>query len=616
MAMPLMFTVPHTRLESLSFLKRGIEGYVPFNLNPSVDTRALIASILRRRWDRAEVDTTPPRPISLLEAGLVSRRLITLPQPVVTRESQNIVNIPPRSLPLEENGRPATKSFGNLPTAQAPPPTKAAVVPTSTHHTNALSAAVPLYPPSIAVNPFQRVSSDFILKANAVFVDESAKRSAPVPNPTFLSHRWNKAEVVTVLPTSTDSSEPAVAQDGPPSLVEPLSVHQSKDVAHTSPLFSPFGERTHGETISTETPPTPKTPQPTNPSITLASPPNKSGFAAVTLPPLCISVSASHRTSSEAIFTSDSGSGDEKAKYSTSNSDPTTTVHPAVILATQLNGTVLQGGSLQTSCSSSPSSATIPSLPVVPDDSESEAVNNVLPFLTPRSNNLLRLPAAAEVHGIVTRDCSLGRARYNIAVGSAPHNASGKTPGELLDIIDPAGWKGKSLGEIAADLRKRAAATVRQSANQAILTPSFFSSGRKTPLISGSPAPNQPGPVTSIEGEEDHPRKTGAPNPSSDSGLESPNCTPTREAEAVVQNLPDGEAEETVPDPVSHPVPLSTDIIADVVQISALPRPPPFEVAPEKIKGASRTKKVIKKVVKRVKATFRPKNRSQVTGDN
>ncbi|KAG8928781.1 hypothetical protein FRC01_005361 [Tulasnella sp. 417] len=260
---------------------------------------------------------------------------------VVTRESPNLVNIPAPSLPSEENDRPATKSFGNPPTAQVPPPTNAAGPPTSTHHTNSLSAAVPLSLPPISMTPFQRASSDFTLKAT-VYANESAKRSAPIPNPTVLSHRWNKAEVVTALPSSTDF-------DGPPTLVEPLAVHQSKDVVDTSSLLSTFGEPAHGETISTETHPTPEASQPTNPPVALPSPPNKSGPEAVALALPSIAVTPCHRTSSEAIFQSTSASGDEKEMCSTSASDRTATKHSGLIVATQLSGAVRQGSSLQAS---------------------------------------------------------------------------------------------------------------------------------------------------------------------------------------------------------------------------------------------------------------------------
>ncbi|KIO23700.1 hypothetical protein M407DRAFT_214129 [Tulasnella calospora MUT 4182] len=61
---------------------------------------------------------------------------------------------------------------------------------------------------------------------------------------------------------------------------------------------------------------------------------------------------------------------------------------------------------------------------------------------------------------------------------------------------------------------------------------------------------------------------------------------------------------------------LSMDVDTEVVQ-SWVPPPPPEPApaaAPAKIKEASRTKKIIKKILKRVKTTFQLKNRNRTTG--
>ncbi|KAG8929282.1 hypothetical protein FRC01_004586 [Tulasnella sp. 417] len=300
----------------------------------------------------------------------------------------------------------------------------------------------------------------------------------------------------------------AVTQDGPHTLVEPLGVHQSKDVVDTSSLLSTFGEPTHGETISTGTPPTPEAPQPTNPPVALASPPNKSGPEAVALPLSSIAVTPCHCTSSEAIFQSNSASGDEKEKCSTSASDRTATNHSGLIVATQLSGTVRQGSLWQTPC------VAIPSLPVAPDNSEPQTVDNALRLPgssynvaqttrspsawtptearhsgdtlatifgrgelwtvknglaspAPGANDLLQIPAAAQEHDIVTRDYSLSGARCNFATGPVPNKTPRKIATDGVDIVDPASWRGKPLEEIAAALRRRGAPTASHSISQA-----------------------------------------------------------------------------------------------------------------------------------------------------
>ncbi|KAG8914187.1 hypothetical protein FRC01_004182, partial [Tulasnella sp. 417] len=103
------------------------------------------------------------------------------------------------------------------------------------------------------------------------------------------------------------------------------------------------------------------------------------------------------------------------------------------------------------------------------------------------------------------------------------------------------------------------------------------------------------------------------------SSLEQFTATPMSLTELVQPQVPSSTSSEKevvqtlLPPPLPPPA-ASTGIVTEVIPTWALPPLPPLDAAPQ-IKGASRTKNFIKKVVKRVKATFRPKNRSQVTGD-
>ncbi|KAG8919767.1 hypothetical protein FRC01_001117 [Tulasnella sp. 417] len=398
-----------------------------------------------------------------------------------------------------------------------------------------------------------------------------------------------------------------------------------------------------------------------------------------------------------------------------------------------------------------------------PDDSERKIVKSCPSSPATGADNLLQIPAATQVHDILTRKGPLNRAKCDFATGFVPDGSSRKIPTEAVDGIDPAGWRGKSLDEIAVALRRRGTAVVLQSTAQATPTPALSSSDGNTSSISGSPALNQSTPPTSIEVQRDRAWETGTPNFSPYSTFEPRSDTPAQEAETVVPKLPDGGEEPTVescrddvpwqvqsisrlgwgpkiraklrqnarsselneewqwaktkgkapvagrcgsasPTPVDmddeedevdsqgfsrseqrkaeaasraalampfygattsramqplsddewsslkqftatptsltelalpqaplstsiktevvqtslsppppHPA-VSTDIVTGVVPPWALPSPAPLDAAPQ-AKGASRTQKFIKKVVKRVKATFRPKNRSRATGN-
>ncbi|KAG9033821.1 hypothetical protein FS837_002328 [Tulasnella sp. UAMH 9824] len=70
----------------------------------------------------------------------------------------------------------------------------------------------------------------------------------------------------------------------------------------------------------------------------------------------------------------------------------------------------------------------------------------------------------------------------------------------------------------------------------------------------------------------------------------------------------------SLPDVSPPPTPLSTGIETKVAQSWVPPPPPTFDTAPAKTKRSSRTKKVLKKIVKRVKATFQLKSMSRDAG--
>ncbi|KAG8893688.1 hypothetical protein FRC01_013424, partial [Tulasnella sp. 417] len=371
------------------FFKNAIHGRVPFTLAPSVDTRASIASVLRRRWERAEILPTALRRSSLVEAPLQPRRLLTLAEPVAADQLQAIVDTPSPSLPLDEYNRDSTESSDTSPKSQDPPPTNPVVVATSAH-ANVPSAALPLSLASIALAPSDRTTSEDLFNGSCGSVDHQTPPSA----------------------SASRLSDPILAA-----------------------LFS-YRER--------------------------------------------------------------------------------------------------RVGSLQNS------RVVIPPLPAEPDDTEPKIVENGPASPAASADNLLQIPATAQVNGIITRECSRNPARYalhsavsrickiqlnkiafyfvlisrgNFGTGSVPYKSSLNIATEG-DGIDPAGWRGKSLDEIAAALRRRGTATVPQSTIQATPTPTLSSSDGNTPSISGSSALNQLIPPTSIKLQQDRLWETGAPDSS------------------------------------------------------------------------------------------------------
>ncbi|KAG8892857.1 hypothetical protein FRC01_013914, partial [Tulasnella sp. 417] len=194
---------------------------------------------------------------------------------------------------------------------------------------------------------------------------------------------------------------------------------------------------------------------------------------------------------------------DEHTKCSPSPSTPTTTKHSASTLSTVFSRGEREVSSLQ------PSRVVIPSLPAVPDDGE----RNGRASPAPSANNALQ-PTGVKLHGIVTGDRSPSRARSNVATGSVSDRSSRKIESEGADFIDPAGWRGRSLDEIAAALRRRGAATVPQSIPQAIPTPTLSSSDGNSSSIAGASALNQPTTPRSMEVQQDRPWETRAPDPS------------------------------------------------------------------------------------------------------
>ncbi|KAG8896561.1 hypothetical protein FRC01_011725, partial [Tulasnella sp. 417] len=329
---PFMFSIPHTRVAYIDFFRH--DGRVPFTLAPSLGTRAWIAGILPRRWETAEVVTTPLRPTGLLQTGLVSRGLITFPQPVATRESGSQVDTPSRYLPLKEDDSSATKSSEAPPTAQAPPPTNAAVVPTSTGPATALSPAVPLFLPSTAATPSQQKRSTVALNVNPGDIDASAKGAAPAPIPTNQSRLGDREEIVTTFSTTTDSPEPTLVQDRPPPLVEPVT----KDTADESLLSFTFGERTRRETRLTESSPTVQAPPPTKSPLAPTSPINRSVATTLPVSSLSMAIAGPLRPSRKLDFKSHSSFFDDQTNRSAAAPDLTATTQLGVTLATPLSG--------------------------------------------------------------------------------------------------------------------------------------------------------------------------------------------------------------------------------------------------------------------------------------
>ncbi|KAG8897932.1 hypothetical protein FRC01_011100, partial [Tulasnella sp. 417] len=227
---------------------------------------------------------------------------------------------------------------------------------------------------------------------------------------------------------------------------------------------------------------------------------------------------------------------DEQTESSTSASTPTVTKDTGTTLPALFSRKEREVSPLRTS------RVVIPSLPTATDDSQPQVVKNGQAWPAPSVNTLPQLPTAAKLHGVVNGDFSPSRARSNFATGTVSYEIET----EDVDIIDPAGWRGKSLDEIATGLRRRGTATASRSITPATQTPSPFSSNGKSSSVLGSSAHNQPTPPTSIEPQQNHPGETGTPNYSPEPSFEPRSDTTAQEAEAVVPKLPDGGEEHTV----------------------------------------------------------------------
>ncbi|KAG8909654.1 hypothetical protein FRC01_006817 [Tulasnella sp. 417] len=393
-------------------------------------------------------------------------------EPVTTHESQNQVDTASPSSPSEEQDRATTESSGTLSKSQDPPSTNTAVVANS-RHAKLLAGAVPIALPPTAVIPSHQRSSKIILKANPAYINENAKHLAPVPTPTVLCHRSDNGEAVLTLASSTRFSTPALIQDGLRTLVEPLAVHRSRDIVDPPLLSSIFGERTHVEPRSTENPSTPQAPSSTK---TAATPPSSRSVNVPAAAPLCVDsipVITPHPESSEVGFQDDSVDVPEKTTPSTSASNDYPTAS-GVTLATPLDRGMCQVSSLRTS------RVDLASLSALLDDSQPEIVKNDGFSPAPTPNNRVPTPTAAEVYGIATQYRSLGRESCDLGAALVSYKGSTKIANEGLDIIDPAGWSGKSLDEIAADLRRRTSTTVPQSMERATLTSTPSSGDEKS----------------------------------------------------------------------------------------------------------------------------------------
>ncbi|KAG8899385.1 hypothetical protein FRC01_010566, partial [Tulasnella sp. 417] len=206
-----------------------------------------------------------------------------------------------------------------------------------------------------------------------------------------------------------------------------------------------------------------------------------------------------------------------------------------------------------------------------------------------------------------------------------------------LDIIDPAGWSGKSLDEIAAALRSRAAPTVPQPITKATSTPSHSPRNKKTPVgeRSGLAAPT-PATLTkttsefqvqveeggfSIRPVEKALRQskvdvhTSVGAGGKNDRVDNDGFLKSDVERAFIKSMQsprsvETEAVQTMLPPPPPPPLVSTGIIGEVVPSWELSPPLPLAAAEEKIKGASRTKRIVKKMAKRVKSAFKPKNRS------
>ncbi|KAG8926154.1 hypothetical protein FRC01_009285 [Tulasnella sp. 417] len=223
----------------------------------------------------------------------------------------------------------------------------------------------------------------------------------------------------------------------------------------------------------------PQTPPPTTP-LAPTSPSNMSVSTTLPFPHRSITLNQSLRTYRKLVFESNSDYSDEQTKGSTAASDPTATMPLRATLAAPLSGGVRQESTLYI-----PRIA-VPSLPTVTADTQPATVKSPPLSTKPSFDSVLGVPTAAEVHGVVDGDCSLSRARHHLATLPVPSKSSTKMAANDLNIIDPAGWRGKSLDEIAAALRSRATPIVPQPITKTASTPSRSPGDGKTPVVERS----------------------------------------------------------------------------------------------------------------------------------
>ncbi|KAG8897339.1 hypothetical protein FRC01_011374, partial [Tulasnella sp. 417] len=704
-----------------------------------------------------------------VEAPLQPRRLLTLAEPVAADQSQAIVDTPSPSLPLGEYNRDSTESSETSQKSQDPPPTNTAAVATSAH-ANVPSAALPLSLASIALAPSDRTTSEDLFNGSCGYVDHqtlpstsASKVSDPVLAALF-SYRDRRIGVLQAsrvvippLPAEPDDTEPKIVKNGSASPVASAeNLHQIPATAQVNGIIIRECSRNPARSDFTTGSVLHKSSRKIAPEGVEGIDP--AGWRGKSLDEIAVALrrrgaatipqSTLQARPTPTLSSSDGNTSSISGSSALNQLSPPRSIEP-------------QQDRLWETGASDSSRVFIPPLPALPDDNEPKIVKNDLPSPAASADNLLQIRAADQVHGILTRDRSSNPPRGTFATGSVPYKSSRKIAIQGLDVIDPAGWRGRSLEEIAETLRRRGGATVPQSIPQATPAPTLSSSHENTSSISGSPALNH---STSIGFRQDLRWEAGTPNYSPYSTFEPRSDTPAQEAENVVPKLPDSGEEPTVescrddvpwqvqstsrlgwgrkiranlrqnarsselneewrwaktkgktpvagrsgsapPTPVSTDdeedevdsegfsrseqrkaeaasraalaipfygattsltmqplsddewssleqyaatpasltelaqpqVPLSTGMETDVVQTLvpppppppavstdivtgveptwALPPPPPPHAAP-KAKGASRTQKFIKKVVKRVKSTLRPKTRSRATGDD
>ncbi|KAG8921580.1 hypothetical protein FRC01_000180, partial [Tulasnella sp. 417] len=596
-----------------------------------------------------------------------------------------------------EYNRDSDESFNTPPKSQDLPPTNP-VSATASAHANVPSAALLLSLASIALAPSDRTTSEDLFNGSCGYVDHqtlpstsASKVSDPVLAALF-SYRERRIGVlqesrvvIPPLPAQPDDTEPTIVKNGPSSpSANADNLLQTPAVAQVRGILT--RERSRNRARS---------------EFTTGSVPYKSSRKIAPEGVEGIDPAGRRGKSLDEIAAALRRRGAATVPQSTIQATPTPTLSSSDGNTSYISGSSalnqltpptsneLQQDRLWETGAPDSSRVVIPPLPAVLDDSEQKMVQNDLSSPAASADNLLQIPAADQVDGILTRDRSSNPARCDFATGSAPYKSSRKIATEADDGIDPAGWRGKSLEEIAEALRRRGAATVpqlpqsgeepivesfrddvpwqvqrisrlgwggkiraklRQNARSSELNEEWrwAKTKGKTPVAgrSGS-APLTP---VSTDDEEDEvdsegfsrseQRKAEAASraalampfygattsrpmqPLSDdewSSLKQFTATPASLTELAQPQAPlstssETEVVQTLTSPPPPPPAASTGIVTEVIPTWALPPLHPLDAAPQ-IKGASRTKKFIKKVAKRVKATFRPKNRGQVTGD-